>query len=324
MSGGTNQPVYLVTGAVGCIGSWVLYHLTRQGKRAVSFDLSADRRRVDLLLTPGELSEVTFITGDLTDAAQVLDAVRGFGVTHILHLAALQVPFCRANPALGAQVNVTGTVNVFEAARQTVLNHLVYASSVAVYGPPSPQQAGQVLHDAPLHPATLYGVYKVANENTARIYWQDHQISSTALRPYTIYGIGRDQGFTSGPTMAMLAAAAGRPYSIPFNGPCQYHFASDTALQFIAAVEQPLDGAYSFNMGGDPVFSTQIVDLIQQYCPQAQITCADAGLPFPAGFDDSPLRQAFSHIYAVPLEQGVQQTIEQFRALLAAGRIQME
>lgn len=322
-SGGA-VPVYLVTGGLGCIGAWVLYHLARQGKRAVSFDLSQDRRRVDLLFEPGRPEPAVFAAGDLTDPAQVLAAVREYAVTHIIHLAALQVPFCRANPALGAQVNVTGTVNVFEAARQAGVAHLAYASSVAVYGPPPPGQAGQIVREAPLEPVTLYGVYKIANEGTARVYWRDHGISSTALRPYTVYGVGRDQGFTSGPTKAMLAAAAGKPYHIPFNGPCQYHLASDVALQFIEAAEQPLAGAYAFNLGGRPTASTQIAELIGAVCPGAQISCSADPLPFPAGFDDTPLREAFSRVYAAPLEEGVRQTIEHFRALLRAGRIQVE
>ncbi len=322
-AGGADS-TYLVTGGLGCIGAWVLYHLARQGRRAVSFDLSQDRRRVHLLLEPGELGRVTFVSGDLSDPAQVLAAVQEHAITHIIHLAALQVPFCRANPSLGAQVNVTGTVNIFEAARQVGIKHLAFASSVAVYGPPPPGQAGQILRDAPLAPATLYGVYKIANEGAARVYWQDHGISSTALRPYTVYGVGRDQGFTSGPTKAMLAATAGKPYHIPFNGPCQYHLASDVALQFIEAADQPLAGAYAFNLGGDPVASTRIVELVSEICPGAQITCAADPLPFPAGFDDAPLRQAFSRVYATPLEEGVRETIDRFRALLRAGRIQAE
>jgi UDP-glucuronate 4-epimerase len=315
------QPVFLVTGAMGCIGAWALSHLVRQGNRVVSFDLSADRGRLNLLLEPHEQEAITFLTGDLTDPAQVAAAVREQAVTHILHLGALQVPFCRANPVLGAQVNVVGTVNVFEAARQCGVSHLAYASSVAVYGPPAPEQAGMVLHEAAFRPATLYGVYKVTNENTARLYWQDHRISSTALRPYTVYGVGRDQGFTSDPTRAMLAAAAGLPYHIQFNGPCQYHFASDVALQFIAAAERPLDGAFAFNMGGDPMTSRQVIEQIKAVCPDAQITCSDSELPFPAGFDGEALRQALPGVETTPFEQGVRQTVEQFRALLAAGRI---
>jgi hypothetical protein len=77
-------------------------------------------------------------------------------------------------------------------------------------------------------------------------------------------------------------------------------------------------------MGGEPVFSTQIIDLIRQICPGAQIACAETGLPFPAGFDDKELRHAFPETHSTPLELGIQQTIEQFRALLSAGRIHME
>lgn len=319
-----NRPTYLVTGAMGCIGAWVVYWLVRRGERVVSFDLSQDRRRLDLLLDRSEQEAITFVRGDLTDPRQVLDAFQAHAVNRVVHLAALQVPFCRANPVLGAQVNVVGTVNLFEAARQAGVRHLAYASSVAVYGPPAPEQAGQVVLEAPLQPATLYGVYKIANESTARVYWQDHAIGSTALRPYTVYGVGRDQGVTSGPTMAMLAAAASKPYHIPFNGPCQYHYAPDIARQFLEAADQPLEGAHVFNLGGEPVQTTQVIDLIREICPGAQITYADDRLPFPAGFDDSPLRRVYPKIYATPLAEGIRETVDRFRSLLAEGRIQAE
>lgn len=313
---------YLVTGALGCIGAWALRHLAGQGKRAVSFDLGESRHRLDLLLNAGEQAAIEFIRGDLTDPAQVLETVLRGEVTHIIHLGALQVPFCRANPLLGAQVNMAGTVNVFEAARQAGIRHLTYASSVAVYGPPGAEQAGRVLEDAPFNPATLYGVYKVANEGTARVYWQEYGISSTTLRPYTVYGLGRDQGFTSDPTKAMLAAAAGKPFHIQFNGPCQYHFASDVALQFIAAAENPLPGAFAFNLGGEPADSAQVIEIICEACPGAQLTHADAGLPFPAGFDGAAFRQAFPGVPLTPLREGIHQTIAAFRDLLAAGKVQ--
>ena len=317
----TSQPAYLVTGAMGCIGAWVLYHLVRQGKPAVSFDLSDSRHRLDLLLSPEEQRGITFVRGDLMDSAQVRDVFARRAITHVIHLAALQVPFCRANPVLGAQVNVVGTVNLFEAARQAGLKHLMYASSVAVYGPPSPDQAGQVLHQAPLNPATLYGVYKVANEGTARVYWQDYAISSSALRPYTVYGLGRDQGITSDPTKAMLAAAAGKPYHINFNGPCQYHFASDVALQCILAADTPLAGARTFNLGGQPFSSADIIARIRAVAPTAELTYSDTPLPFPVGFDGEAFHQAFPDVPQTPLEEGIRQTMDHFKTLLETGRI---
>jgi nucleoside-diphosphate-sugar epimerase len=315
---------YLVTGALGCIGAWTVYHLLRQGERVVSFDLYDRGHRLDLLLTPQEQQAVTFVRSDLADFARVLGAFKTYGVTHVIHLAALQVPFCRADPVKGAQVNVVGTVNIFEAARQTGVSHVAYASSIAVYGPPDEYPAGLIAHDAPLAPRTLYGVYKQANEGTARVYWLDHQISSTALRPYTVYGPGRDQGLTSDPTKAMLAAAARQPYHINFGGRMQLQYASDVALQFIEAARQPLNGAFGFNLGGRVVDIAEVVSIIRSIKPGAQITQNENPLPFPEGFDDSELRRHFERVYETPLEEGVRKTMEHFEARLADGRIKLE
>jgi UDP-glucuronate 4-epimerase len=317
----TDERTYLVTGALGCIGAWTLYHLVRQDERVISFDLADQGQRIDMLMTAEEKARITFVRGDLADFAQVQDVFASQGITHVIHLAALQVPFCRANPVVGAQVNVVGTVNIFEAAKQAGVKHVAYASSIAVYGPPSMYPAGPILHNAPLAPTTLYGVYKQADEGIARVYWQDHQISTTALRPYTVFGVGRDQGLTSDPTKAMLAAAAGKPFTISFSGVTQFQLASDVALQFIDAARLPLNGAYVFNMGGEPTTVAQIADMIRQVRPSAEIEVVGNPLPFPERFDDSELRRHFSTVYETPLLDGVSQTIAHFEARLTEGRI---
>ena len=317
-----SRRVFLVTGSMGCIGAWTMYHLRQRGEQVVSFDLSDNRARVNLLLTPEEQADIRFVQGDLTDYQQVHDTLAAHRVTHIVHLAALQVPFCRANPVLGSQVNVVGTVNVFEAAKQAGLQHITYASSIAVYGAPDEYPPGLLAADAPTHPHTLYGVYKVADEGIARIYWQDYQITSTALRPYTVYGLGRDQGLTSEPTKAMQAAVAGVPYHISFNGMMQFQWASDVAQQFIDAALYPLDGALAFNLGGLPVSVETVADVIRRHRPQAAITVAEKQLPFPQGFDDSELRSHFQTVYETPLEDGIRQTLDQISVRLADGRLQ--
>lgn len=303
---------FLITGALGCLGAWTLYHLVRRGERVVSFDLQKSGHRVDQLLTPEDQAQVTFVAGDLTDYASIAAAFKDHQITHVVHLAALQVPFCRANPVLGAQVNVTGTVNMFEAARQNGVAHMAYASSVAVYGPPSLYPPGLLAHDTPFAPTNLYGVYKAANEGTARIYWQDHQISSTALRPYTVYGVGRDQGMTSDPTKAMAAAVKGEPFNINFGGKQQLQLASDVALQFIDAALHPLNGAHGFNLGGQPASMDEVVEVIKQVRPDAKITHNDAPLALPDGFDDTELRRHFRTIYETPLAEGIRETMAAF------------
>ncbi|MEO8397120.1 MAG: NAD-dependent epimerase/dehydratase family protein [Chloroflexota bacterium] len=311
---------YLVTGAMGCIGAWTLYQLVQQGKHAISFDLSDNRSRLDLLMSRAEQEAITFVQGDLTDAAGLLKVFQEQSITHVVHLAALQVPFCRANPVLGSQVNVTGHVNIFEAAKQTGISHVAYASSMAVYGPASDYPPGLLAPDAPMLPRTLYGVYKMADEGIARIYWQDYKISSTALRPYTVYGIARDQGVTSDPTKAMRAAARGEDYQISFSGKMQFHLASDVAKQFIEASERPLGGAYGFNLGAPVKAVADVAKMIMDVKPAVKISYADTILPFAEGCDGTPLQQRFEHVYETPLAEGVRQTIEWFERLHAENR----
>ncbi len=306
---------YLVTGGMGCIGAWALYHLRRAGKKAVNFDQSTDRHRLDWLMSAEEQRDITFVQGDLRDTEALQAVFAEHGVTHVIHLAALQVPFCRANPVLGAQVNVTGTVNIFEAARANGLVHLAFASSIGVYGPPSEFPPGLIPNNAPQHPRTLYGGYKVCNEQTAKVYCYDQGITSTWLRPYTVYGVGRDQGMTSEPTHALAAAVKGEPYQVGFSGTMQFQLASDVARQFILAAEQPLAGAFGFNLGNKPATVQQFVDIALGILPDAEITVRDNPLPFPAGFDDSELRASFDTIYERPLDEGIATTIAHIQSL---------
>lgn len=306
---------YLVTGSMGCIGAWTIKHLLEQDKRVISLDISDNRYRLDWLLERAEQSAATFVQGDLTNFSQLNRTIAEYGVRHIIHLAALQVPACRTNPALGAQVNVVGTVNLFEAARQNNIPHIAYASSIAVYGPADHYPSGLLASDAPKRPQTLYGVFKTANEGTADVYWRDHAISSTALRPYTVYGLGRDQGLTSEPTKAIRAAALGNDYSISFGGRMQFHFASDVARQFIVAAEHPLGGAAGFNLGTPPVAVAEFASLLMDQCPNVTVTVADQSLPFPDGTDAAPLHAAFNEVYETPLIDGIAQTLAHFKRL---------
>lgn len=306
---------YLITGGMGCIGAWVISHLLQQGKRVVNFDVSEDRHRLDGLMTAEEQANITFVKGDLTNTEAVKAAFVENDISHVIHLAALQVPSCRANPVLGAQVNVTGTVNIFEAAKAAGLQHVTYASSIAVYGSAEEYPPGLLAHDAPKIPHTLYGAYKVCNEQTAQVYFDDYSITSTALRPYTVFGVGRDQGLTSEPTKAIVAAVKGEDYNITFGGEMQFHYASDVALQFIEAADNPLGRACVFNMGTPPVRVQAVADIIMKHKPNVSITVEENILPFPQGFDASELQNHFENIYETPLEDAIVDTLARFELL---------
>jgi UDP-glucuronate 4-epimerase len=314
---------FLITGALGCIGAWTVRNLVREGTPVVVFDLASDPRRLKLIMSDDELVRVTFVTGDITDLEALERALDEHAITRVIHLAALQIPFVRANPPLGARVNVVGTVNVFEAVarRRDRIGRLVYASSAAVYDTVDAGESGVVAHGATGHPTTLYGVFKQANEGTARVYWQDAQVASIGLRPYIVYGPGRDQGLTSSPTKAMVAAALGKPYHIPYGGRAAYQYADDVARTFIACARAPFQGAEIFNLGGSVATMGEIVAAIEAAAPEVRglITFDDKPLPFPEAFDAAPLEQVIGALPFTPLAQAVADTIALFRERIAAG-----
>lgn len=302
---------FLVTGAMGCIGAWVTRLLLREGTDVAIFDLSDDDRRLRLLLTDDELERIERIQGDITNLQQVLDAAEGR--THVVHLAALQVPLVRANPSLGAAVNVQGTVNVFEAVSEHGIHHLSFASSAAVYGHPSRYDDSIVDADAPRLPETLYGVFKVANEDTAKIYWTENRVPSVGLRPYTVYGPGRDVGVTAAPTLAVEAAVRGEAYHIGYGGTVSFNYARDVAQIFIDSARAEPHEADTYSIGGDIVGMGTFVATIQELTGFSRITFGDEPLPFPDGLDGSALARRLGDVPHTPFRDALAETVEFFR-----------
>jgi len=301
----------LVTGASGCIGSWTIALLVRAGVQTHALDLKPDTRRPRLLMSEAELARVGWHTGDIGETSSVLRAAKDSGARAIIHLAALQVPFCRADPVAGARANVLGTVNIFETARALGIKRLTYASSVAAYG---------ALEDGGAMP-TLYGAYKYCNEQTARVYSLDNGVHSIGIRPGVVYGVGRDQGMTAKTTIAILAAAAGKPYTVPFKGPVSWLFAGEVASAFIRAVARERSGARVLDMNGVYAPVEEGLAILQRIAPAAQVEISGEALAFPMDQSDDPLEQFLGRYGRIALADGIRATYDSFKALLADGRL---
>ena len=128
---------------------------------------------------------------------------------------------------------------------------------------------------------------------------------------------------TSSPTKAMLAAAAGKPFHIPFGGRCAYQYTDDVARQFIHAARAPFEGAEVFNLRGSVVHMQEVVAAIESAAPsmRGRITFENKPLPFPEDMDDSHFAHVLGRVPETPLSQGVLQTLDIFRRALADGRI---
>lgn len=274
----------LVTGALGCLGAWVARALLDDGDTVVGYDLGDDTSRLRLVLGEHDAERVHLVRGDVTDLEGLGRALDEHEVTRVIHLAALQVPFVRADPVRGMRVNVTGTVAVLEAVRQRPdrVPGIAYASSAAVYSghdaSPAPETGGVV-------PATLYGVSKLADEGMARVYRDDFGVGSIGLRPYVVYGPARDQGMTAGPSLAVAAAVRGETFEIGFSGTAQYDFAPDVGRAFVLAARAAADRASVYNFPGVSAPIEDVVAAIDAAVPGARVTWSGDPLPFPPALE---------------------------------------
>lgn len=315
----------LLTGGYGCIGSWIVRNLLERGDQVWIYDLKEDPRRLRLITSEEQVHKVRFLAGDVTDFPRLREIIGTNCITHIIHLAGLQVPVCRTDPLLGAKVNVLGTLAVFEAVRQSEgqVQRLVYASSAAVFGPPSAYPTGSLSDDILLSPTTHYGVFKCCNEGNARIYFQDHGLSSIGLRPWTVYGVGRDFGMTSEPTKAIKSLALGRSYHISYGGWQDMQYVDDVAKTFVRCLEVPYEGAKSYNLRGHVVDLANFHRALCEVDPQARelITFGDKQIPIAYDLNDGALQRDLGPMPRTGLVEGIRLSLEHFRCLQAEGRL---
>ncbi len=296
----------LVTGAAGCIGAWVVKILSESGAHPVVFDIVENRQRLNLIMDGAD--DVAWECGDIADYARLRSVCAQYRVEAVIHLAALQVPFCKADPVGSTQINVMGSINILEVARQQSISRLSYASSIAA---PAMTSANAL--------STLYGAHKVCGEQMAAVYWQDWGVPSVGIRPGIIYGPGRDQGMSSAPTIAMLAASAGRDYETPFTGDVAFVHVEDAAQRFIAAAAKNYEGAHVFDMNGTPASVDQILDLVRAHAPHVALTASGDAMPFPANNDDGALDTLLQIKPYRSIKRGVEDTMATFEAARSRG-----
>jgi UDP-glucose 4-epimerase len=292
----------LVTGGGGFIGGWIVLRLREAGYSPVVFDKHENRAKVAEIAGAATAESLDWITGDIAETDQVDTACRG--CERVIHLAGLLTPACQANPVLGAQVNLIGTINAFLAARNHGITSVAWMSSAGVFGPeggPEPR------------PTTQYGAFKLGAEHSARAFFADDGISSIAFRPYVVYGPGREVGISAGPSLACRAAAIGECYTIPFSGPIDLIHADDVARIFLLAIASPQSGAHATNLIGRRTKTDEIVDTLADLVPGARISSEGPLLPVDFPHTEPALAKLFPGWSPMSLEAGLTNTIDHYR-----------
>lgn len=292
----------LLTGGSGFIGAWIIRRLLRAGIEPRVFDLS-DRREVVAEIAGDEAAAgLDWRQGDIRIGAQVLRAAEG--CDGVIHLAGVLTPQCKADPVRGAEINLIGTLNVFEAARRLGFPSVVYASSAGVYGPDDAD------HPAP---TTHYGAFKLACEGSARAYWADHGLPSVGFRPFVVYGAGRETGLSAGPSLACRAAARGESYVIPYTGSSGLAYVDDVAEAFERALRAPAPGARVFNLVGEVASIDEVMDEIRRQVPDARLAQDGPPLPIAPGMSEAGLDDFLPGRQKTRLADGLAATIAHYR-----------
>ena len=181
---------YLVTGAVGFIGSVVIERLTAAGHQVVGIDNINDY--YDVALKEARLKRIEnplfqFIKLDLADREGIKALFADQQFDRVIHLGAQAgVRYSIENPLAYADSNLVGHVNILEGCRQNKVGHLIYASSSSVYGLNA--KVPFSTNDSVDHPISLYAATKKSNELMAHTYSHLYDIPTTGLRFFTVYG----------------------------------------------------------------------------------------------------------------------------------------
>ncbi len=190
---GTRQATWLVTGAAGFIGSNLVEALLAAGQKVVGLDnfSTGHQRNLDEVerIAPDAYGEAfRMIDGDIRDRSACEAAVEG--VDYVLHQAALgSVPRSILDPATTHDVNVTGFLNMLDAARRAGVKRFVYAASSSTYGdsPDLPKREDRI--GAPLSP---YAATKLMDEIYASVYRRSYGFKATGLRYFNVFGPRQD------------------------------------------------------------------------------------------------------------------------------------
>ena len=287
----------IIFGGSGFLGSWVVAKLIKSGYKVIIFDLNIDKSLLTKFLGK-EISKIKFISGDITDYEQVLSSMNN--IKYVINLAGLMTPDCSKNPVLGAQVNIIGSINVFEAVKKKGISFLIYASSAGIFGQDDKYY--------PM-PETHYGAYKLAVEGVAKAYFNENKISSLGIRPFVIYGPGREIGGTAGVTLACKAAKQGYPYNINFSGSAGFVYIADVANLVQMSMEKSPLGANVININGITASVETFAAIIKKNIPLANLTIKGERLPVVDEILGKHPSEFFEKFQYTSLNDGIQSTI---------------
>ena len=313
---------FLITGGAGFIGSHLADRLLADGARVRVLDNFSSGSTQNLADAARAGDRLEIVEGDIRDLPTLERAVRG--VTVIFHQAAMRsVPRSVADPLGTNDHNVTGTLNVLEAARRAGVSRVVYASSSSVYGdrPDLPKR-----EDQPPSPVSPYAVSKAAGEQYARVWTKIYGVETVGLRYFNVFGPRQDPRSEYAIVIPRFIywALAGIALEIHGDGEQSRDFTyiDNVVAANVLAARAPGVAGEVFNVAcGDRISLLAIVERLEQMLGkrlERRHTPPRPGDVRHTLADVSHSKQLLGYEPLVRFDEGFRRTVEYFRALAAA------
>jgi NAD dependent epimerase/dehydratase len=313
----------LVTGAGGFIGSHLVEALVSAGAQVRSFvHYNARNDWGNLEHIPSDArEEIEVVTGDISDPFGVARAVAGTDI--VFHLAALiGIPYSYAAPASYVATNVSGTLNLLEAARSVGVDRVVHTSTSETYGT---ARYTPIDEDHPLQGQSPYSASKIGADKLAESYFLSFGLPVTTLRPFNTYG-PRQSLRAVIPTIVSQVLAGAEEVRLGSLSPRRdFTFVTDTVAAFMAVATS--DGAIgrTLNAGsGAAIHIGGLAEKILEIMGSEATVVADAARVRPDASeveellcDASALRRETGWEPVVGLSEGLRLTVDWFRERLA-------
>ena len=258
---------------------------------------------------------IEIMHGDITVMGDVVEALVAAKPDRVINLAYI-LGASEADPHPQVKINILGMDNCFEAARLLDIRRVIYASSLAVYGPQRLHGERMVTEDDLRLGTGIYAVSKTFNEHQADWYNRAYDMAITGIRPANITGPDKVRGSMNHVQCQVLPAreeAVSFPYRDTMTLPLHVEDIADVFVR-VTLAEETAHAIY--NSGGHSTSMADLADAVRQYLPNAEITFgADEGGHDASGLylmDNSRLVEEFEVQYA-PFEQRVLETINEVR-----------
>lgn len=327
-----------ITGGTGCIGSVTIYKLLQSTEVEKIIIATRSNNAAPLKLWMGEELDprLEFVTLDVSNYSEIERVLLEVNPTHIIHLGAYQSPDCSRDHIGGMEINTGGTMALFDAAEKlSNLKRFVFASSAAVYGMRSMYPQEIISEDVPMAPPNHYGIWKLAGEHVARLFYDNTKVPTICLRLNTTYGKGRDKGKTSAPTNALKAIAMGStsgklmPFEMPYQGRENYHYVEDVGAQFAAVTIQNYQGFGAFNIQGETIPIKSFLELAAYQAKElgmgdfASLSIVKNAPPnlFVCDLDHSKIANTFSNLTLSGISEGIRKSLLEFKSMAEKGTL---